>query len=473
MGSGKKELSSSLVLRKLQKKLSPAQIIALSFLLIIIIGGFLLSLPISHEKNVDVSIIDAFFTSVSAVCVTGLVTLTTASTWSFFGKLVILILIQIGGLSLITIFTFFMVNIGKKISLKSRLAIQTAFNNSSLGGMVRMVMLVIKGTLICELVGAVLLFVSFLNQGIIWYQALFYGIFHSISAFCNAGFDIIGEKSLIPYSGSFGINIVVMMLIVIGGIGFTVWKDVLTKAKSPFSRRIKQKSRFSLHTKLALIFTGVLLLSGTLFFLAAEYNNPKTLGHLSFAHKLLVSSFQSVTLRTAGFATVAQDGLTEASKLISSLFMIIGGSPGGTSGGIKTVTLAIILCSVWSIIKGRKKIVVFERTISVITLQKALTVTVLMIGLLFAGTAILAIAEDHTTFPHGISDLIFEVSSALGTVGLSTGITPFLSEIGKLVLMLCMFIGRIGPITLIISLSHGLHIDDDVIGYPNEDVMIG
>lgn len=473
MNRDKKELSTSLVLRKLQNKLSPAQIIALSFLLIIIIGGLLLSLPISHTENTEVSIMDAFFTSVSAVCVTGLVTLTTATTWSIFGKLVILILIQVGGLSLITIFTFFMVNIGRKISLKSRLAIQTAFNNSSLGGMVRMVMLVIKGTLICELVGAVLLFISFLNQGIIWYKALFYGIFHSVSAFCNAGFDIIGEKSLIPYSGNFGINIVVMMLIVTGGIGFTVWKDVLTKVKFRFLRRIRQKSRFSLHTKLALIFTGVLLLSGALFFLAAEYNNPKTLGDLSFAHKLLASSFQSVTLRTAGFATVAQDGLTEASKLFSSLFMIIGGSPGGTSGGIKTVTLAIILCSVWSILKGRKKIVAFERTISVLTLQKALTVTVLMISLLFAGTAILSITEDHTIFPHSISDLIFEVSSALGTVGLSTGITPFLSDTGKFVLMLCMFVGRIGPITLIISLSRGLHIVDDIIGYPDEDVMIG
>ena len=280
MNRDRKALSTSLVLRKLQKKLSPAQIIALSFLLIIIIGGLLLSLSISHTENTKLSIMDALFTSVSAVCVTGLVTLTTATTWSIFGKLVILILIQIGGLSLITIFTFFMVNIGRKISLKSRLAIQTAFNNSSLGGMVRMVMLVIKGTLICELVGAVLLFISFLNQGIIWYKALFYGIFHSVSAFCNAGFDIIGEKSLIPYSGNFGINIVVMMLIVTGGIGFTVWKDVLTKVKFRLLRRIKQKIRFSLHTKLALIFTGVLLLSGALFFLAAEYNNPKTLGDL-------------------------------------------------------------------------------------------------------------------------------------------------------------------------------------------------
>lgn len=462
-----------LIFRKLQKRLSPPQMISLSFLGIIIIGGLLLSLPFAHAKNIEVSILDAFFTSVSAVCVTGLVTLTTASTWSIFGKLIILILIQIGGLSLITVFTFFMVNIGKKISLKSRLAIQSAFNHSSPGGMVKMVMFVIKGTLICELAGAVVLFVSFLSQGVVWYKALFYGIFHSISAFCNAGFDIIGDKSLIPFVGNYGVNITVMALIIIGGIGFMVWGDLFNQVEYKYTKRRKQKARLSLHTKLALILTSVLLVSGTICFLFMEYNNPKTLGPLDFPQKLLAAAFQSVTLRTAGFATIAQDGLTEASKLLSSMFMMIGGSPGGTAGGIKTVTLAIVFCSVWSIIKGSRKIVSFERTISVLTLQKALTIIVLMFILLFAGTGILSITEDHTLYPHGLSDIIFEVSSALGTVGLSTGITPFLSVAGKFVLMLCMFVGRIGPITLIISMSHKLHVGDDIVGYPDEDVMIG
>lgn len=473
MGSNNSGLLSSLLLRKLQKRLSPAQIIVFSFLLIIIVGGLLLSLPISHGTDVYVSVLDAFFTSVSAVCVTGLVTLTTATTWSFFGKIVILTLIQIGGLSLITIFTFFMVNIGKKISLKSRLAIQTAFNNSSLGGMVRMVILIIKGTLIFELIGAVLLFISFMSQGIIWHKALFYGIFHSISAFCNAGFDIIGETSLVKYAGNLGINIVIMILITTGGIGFTVWQDIVIKLKFRLSKRTKQKSRLSLHTKLALFFTGVLLLSGTIFFMVTEYYNPNTLGNLTIGHKLLASLFQSVTLRTAGFATITQGGLTEASKLFSSILMIIGGSPGGTAGGIKTVTIAIILCSVWSIIKGRNKIVVFDRAISVTTLQKALTVTVLIIALLFAGTTVLSFTENNVAFLHSTSDILFEVASALGTVGLSTGITPFLTEVGKIVLMICMFIGRIGPITLIISLATRLHIGGDIIGYPEEDVMIG
>lgn len=473
MRSEKNKLSASSVLRKLQKRFSPAQIIVLSFLMIIIIGGILLTLPLSHAHDADVSVIDAFFTAVSAVCVTGLVTLTTATTWSFFGKVIILLLIQAGGLSLITIFTFFMVNIGKKISLRSRLAVQAAFNSSSLGGMVRMVVLVIKGTLICELAGAVILFILFLNQGIVWHKALFYGVFHSVSAFCNAGFDIVSEKSLTPFVSNFGVNIVIMMLIIIGGIGFMVWRDILNKVKFRFSKHLKQKFRLSLHTRLALIATGFLLISGAIFFFVAEYNNPKTLGSLSLPQKWLAAFFQSVTLRTAGYATIAQNGLTEASKLFSCLFMMIGGSPGGTAGGIKTVTLAIVICSVLSIMKGRRKIVVFERTISVFTLQKALTIIVLMLVLLFAGTAILSITEDRTVFPYSISDLLFEVSSALGTVGLSTGITPFLSGAGKILLMACMFIGRIGPITLIISLSHNLRVGDDSVEYPLEDVMIG
>ena len=464
---------ASTVRRKIQREFSPIRIVVLSFMLVITTGGILLSLPISHAGDAPVAVLDAFFTAVSAVCVTGLVTVTTASTWSLFGKIVIMLLIQIGGLSLVTVLTFFMVNIGKKISLKNRLAIQAALNNSSFGGMVRMVLFVIKGTLVIELTGAAVLFVSFLGQGIAWKKALFYGVFHSISAFCNAGFDIIGEKSLMPYSGHFIINAVIMGLIVSGGIGFTVWSDIYNRVKILFSKQTKRKKRFSIHTKLALIFTGIMLLSGALFFFTVEYNNPKTLGGLSLPHKILASSFQSVTIRTAGFFTIAQDGLTEASKLFSSLYMIIGGSPGGTAGGIKTVTLAIVLCSVWSIIKGRSNIVVFKRTIPVTTLQRALAIVVLMISLLLTGTTILAITENNSAFPHSVSDLIFEVSSALGTVGLSTGITPFLSGIGKLVLMLCMFIGRTGPITLIISLQHGSGNTDEVIVYPNEDVMIG
>lgn len=465
----------SLKLKNFRQRLSPAKIITLSFLLIIIIGGFILSLPISqsNDANTKVSVIDALFTAVSAVCVTGLVTVTTASAWSLFGKIVIILLIQIGGLSLISIFTFFMVQIGKKISLRSRLAIQAATNNSTLGGMVKMVKLVIKGTLFCEGIGAVILFFVFLNDGVHWANALFYGIFHSISAFCNAGFDVIGDQSLIPYVQNIGVNMVIMLLIVIGGIGITVWKDIIVIARSKLSKRIKHKPKLSLHSKLAVIFTAVLLLSGTILFLALEYNNKNTIGELAFGNKVLASMFHSVTLRTAGFATIAQNGLTEASKLLSSIFMLIGGSPGGTAGGIKTVTVAVILCSVWSILKSRNRIVVFEREVSANALRNALTVVVLMLTLLLIGTSILVVSENNSDFSHGLLDLIFEVSSALGTVGLTTGITPYLTAIGKLTLMICMFIGRIGPVTLLISLTQGLNTKEELISYPHEDVMIG
>ena len=465
--------SASKILKRIRKSFSPVQVVVLSFLLIITIGGVLLSLPISHAENESVPVLDAFFTAVSAVCVTGLTTLATATTWSVFGKIVVLFLIQIGGLSLVTILAFFMVFAGKKISLKNRLAIQTTLNEPTLGGMARMVMFVTKGVMAVELLGAMFLFILFLNQGVVWHKALWYGIFHSISAFCNAGFDVIGESSLIPYSDAVGINIVIMTLIITGGIGFIVWDDVFANVKLRLLGRRKRRNNFSLHTKLALTVTGVLLLAGTLFFLTAEYSNPKTIGGLTFSQKLLISSFQSTSLRTAGFATVAQDGMTEASKLICSLLMMIGGSPGGTAGGVKTVTLAIILCSVWSIVKGRTEIVAFERSVSVATLQRALAVAVLMISLLFIGTTILAMTEDAAKFPHTLSDLIFEVSSALGTVGLSTGITPRLSAAGKIVLMACMFIGRIGPITLIASISRGPQIGKELIRYQKEDVMIG
>lgn len=473
MKSLQQERGLLLVIKKLERRLSPAQMIALSFLLIIIIGGLLLCLPVSHAGHLEVSPVDAFFTAVSAVCVTGLVTVTTAAAWSISGKIVILLLIQIGGLSLITLFTFLMVYIGRKISLKNRLLIQTAYYNDSLGGAVRMVIMIIKGTLICELTGAVFLFIFFFSQGTVWYKALFYGVFHSVSAFCNAGFDVMGDSNFIPYVHHFGINLVLMVLVVTGGIGFSVWRDLLGRARLLVSKRRHKAVRLSLHSRLVLVTTGVLLVFGTLFILVEEYNNPATLGGFSFPEKLLASLFQSVTLRTAGFMTVPQGALTESSKLFSCLLMLIGGSPGGTAGGMKTVSIAVIICSVWSIVRSRSKIVVFKREISVTTLQNALAVVVLMLILLFFGTAILAFTEKSTPFPHTVSDLLFEVSSALGTVGLTTGITPFLSKIGKFVLMLCMFIGRIGPITLIISLKNSLTSGSEVVGYPHEDVMIG
>lgn len=454
------------------KKLSPAQTILISFLLVIILGTILLYLPISQTHSTNVSFLDAFFTATSAVCVTGLTTLITASTWSLLGKLILLCLIQIGGLSLITFFTYFAVHLGKKVTIKERLTLQTAFNSSNLNGMVRMVLLVIRGTLICEGIGALILFIFFFKN-LPWYQALFYGIFHSVSAFCNAGFDIIGDNSLIPYSSSFIINFVIMILIVIGGIGFTVWNDIIQAIISRISSKTNRKITISLHTKLVLITTLILLILGTSYFLIAEHNNPNTLGNLTWPHKILASSFQSTTLRTAGFSTINQYGLKEGSKLFSCLLMLIGGSPGGTAGGIKTVTIAIVFCSVWAVINNRYDNYVYGRTLSYKTLMKALTIILLMFILWGGSTALLSLTERKSIYHHSIIDLLYETSSALGTVGLTTGITPYLSNMGKIIIILCMFIGRIGPITLIISLAHRSNQIKLNISYPEEDVMIG
>jgi trk system potassium uptake protein TrkH len=463
----------SKVLTLLQRKMSASQIIALSFILVIIVGALLLFLPISHAADVDVKFIDALFTSASAVCVTGLTTVTTATTWNIVGKTVILCLIQIGGLSLITIFTYFTVHLGRKITLKERLTVQAAFNVNEISGMVRMVLLVIRGTLLCEGIGAAVLFGFFLKQGLPWYQAIYSGLFHSVSAFCNAGFDLVGENSFVPYAGSVVLNFTVMGLIVLGGIGFSVWRDMYMKFRYHFAPRPQRRPRLSLHSKLALGMTGVLLIVGALYFFISEYSNPGTLGQFSIPQKMLASVFQSVTLRTAGFSTFAQSALKDSSKLVSSIFMLIGGSPGGTAGGIKTVTIAIVLCSVWSTIRGYNQITVFERTIPIGILQRALTIIVIMLALWLTGTMLLLVSEQSSVFPHSAVDLLFEVSSALGTVGLTTGVTPFLTAFGKCIIIACMVIGRIGPIAIIISLLSSTTQVNERIQYPDEDVMIG
>lgn len=458
---------------KFTRKFTPAQTILISFLFVILLGSILLYLPISQSPGIKVSYLDTFFTSTSAVCVTGLTTHITATTWSIFGKFIILCLIQIGGLSLITFFTYFAIHLGKKVTIRDRLTLQAAFNSSNLNGMVRMVLLVIRGTLLCEGIGTLILFLFFLNNGLAWNQSIFYGLFHAVSAFCNAGFDIIGDQSLMAYSSSFTLSFVIMILIIIGGIGFTVWNDIVHYVKYRLSSTSKRKKLLSLHTKLVLVTTLILLIIGTTYFIITEFDNPATIGNFTLPHKILASSFQSTTLRTAGFSSINQNGLREASKLFSSILMLIGGSPGGTAGGMKTVTIAIVFCSVWTVINNRYDNYVFGRTLTDKTLMKALTIILLMLLLWGGSTSLLSITERNSPYKHSIIDLLYETSSALGTVGLTTGITPFLSKGGKIIIMICMFIGRIGPITLVVSLAHRSSQIDSSIHYPNEDVMIG
>ncbi len=454
-------------------RLTPSQVVALGFLCVILAGALLLSLPFAHARGVDISPLDALFTATSAVCVTGLTTVVTAAGWSLFGQIVILALIQVGGLSLTTLFTLIMVQMGRKVTLRDRLNLQAAFNANDIRGMVRMVLFVIRGTFLIEGVGAVLLAVFFARRGMGPARSLFYGVFHAVSAFCNAGFDLIGESSFVPYGDQAFLNLVIASLIILGGIGFSVWRDVYLKLRYRLSPALKRRYRFSLHSKLALICTAFLLLSGTLYFFVYEYSNPMTLGPMSVAHKLLAAWFQSVTLRTAGFFTIPQGGLSEGSKLFSSLFMLIGGSPGGTAGGMKTVTVAVLLLSTWSAFRGRSRINAFGRSLPAGALQKALTVAVAMIFLWGAGALTLSLTESGIAYAHSAADILFEASSALGTVGLSTGLTPHMTDPGKLVLILLMYIGRIGPLTLALSVARRAHAADERVQFPNEEVLIG
>lgn len=462
-------------LNKFRRHLNATQLVILSFLAVIISGSLILSLPISHKAGAEpAAYIDCLFTAVSATCVTGLVTVTTASQWNLFGQLVILAMIQIGGLSFVTLFTFFVANIGKKINIKNRMVIQVALNQNNLQGMVRIVTFAIKFTLLFEGIGALLLFLFFwLGQKIPTATAFYWGLFHSVSSFCNAGFDVIGDSSLSAYAASPLLNTTVMVLIITGGMGFTVWQNIKKMTVYYINNKQGKRVRLSLHTKLALITTGVLILSGALYFFATEYKNPSTLKQLSLAGKIWSSFFQSVTLRTAGFYTIDQFGLTESSKFVSSILMLIGGSPGGTAGGIKTVTLAVLLSSVAATLRGSENIDVLHRRISWAALQKAITIVGVMFSMWFAVATILEFTENGSAFSYTFMDLLFEVASALGTVGITTGITPYLTLAGKILIMTCMFIGRLGPVSIAVALHRRMTISENNILLPEEDILIG
>ncbi len=464
-----------LFIGRCRRHLTVTRLVVLSFLLVLLIGSFLLYLPFSRAQGASKAhYIDCLFTAVSATCVTGLVTVTTATQWSLFGQIVILIMIQIGGLSFITLFTFIVINAGKKVNIHRRMLVQASLNQNSLQGMVRIVKLAIKGTFLLEGLGAITFFLYFwLNQGISPEKAIYWGIFHSISSFCNAGFDVISDSSLSAYVTSPLMNITVMVLIVTGGIGFTVWKDLIGIIKQRFVKQPGKRVRLSVHSKLALLSTLFLIVFGAAYFLATEYHNPATLGELSLGSKTWASLFQSVTTRTAGYYTINQNGLTESSKFVSSILMLIGGSPGGTAGGMKTVTLAVVVASIRATLKGRKDIDIFNRRLPWRALQKAITVIGLMLVLWFSVATLLEFTETGSLFQYTFMDLLFETASGLGTVGLTTGITPFLSPIGKILIMLCMFIGRLGPISIAVALQRKMHASEESIHYPEEDVLIG
>jgi len=445
--------------------LSTTQIILLSFIVAIGVGSLLLALPISAADGHAVPYVDALFTATTATCVTGLVTVPTATTWSVFGQIVILILIQIGGLGIITIMSGFMLMLNRKMGIGDRLLLQDAFNLNTMSGLAKFIRNILLGTLIIEGIGALLYMTVFVPS--FGARGIWISVFNAVSAFCNAGIDIIGENSLYDYATNPIINIVTSALIIIGGIGYIVWWDVLRvlRGRTPKNRRVFR--HLTLHSKIAIVTTLSLIFGGGLFLFIVEYNNPESIGSLSLIDKIQVSLFQSVTTRTAGFASVPQESLTGAGAILSMILMFIGGSPVGTAGGVKTVTVAVLLCSALSTVRNKQSATLFNRAISADSIRKAVAVVATFVCILLSSTVLLSMTTDASSL-----DVFYEAMSATATVGLSRNVTSGLDSLGKIIIIFTMYFGRVGPISLAVALgSRGK--DQNAISDPVEEISIG
>ena len=445
--------------------LSTTQIILLSFLVTILVGSVLLALPISSENGKPVPYLDALFTATTSTCVTGLVTLPTVSAWSVFGQVVILLLIQIGGLGLITIMSGLMLLLNRKMGIGDRLLIQDAFNLNTMSGLAKFVKNVLLGTLIIEGIGALLYMLVFIPE--FGAKGVWISIFNSVSAFCNAGIDIIGENSLCNYATHPLVNLVTSALIILGGLGYIVWWDLLRviKTRSPKNRKIFR--HLTLHSKIAVTVSAGLILAGAVLIFIFEYSNPLTIGEMSLFDKIQVSFFQSVTTRTAGFASVPQESLTNASAAVSIILMLIGGSPVGTAGGMKTVTITVLVCSAFATIRNKNGATLFGRRISDESIKKAVAVVVMFLAIC-AMSSVLLMATSNAS----VIDAVYETVSATATVGLSRNLTATLNTFGKLIIIVTMYFGRVGPISLAVAFG-SKNESQNVISEPTEDISIG
>ena len=446
--------------------LSTTRIIMVSFLSVILAGSILLSLPISAANGEAIPYIDALFTATTATCVTGLVTLPTVSAWSTFGQAVILLLIQVGGLGTVTIMAGFFLLLHRRMRLSDNLLIQDAFNLNTMTGLGSFIKKVILGTFAVESIGALLYMTVFIPE--FGARGIWISIFNAVSAFCNAGIDIIGESSLIPYAADPLVNTVTAALIILGGLGYIVWWDLIRVTRLAVQRRrLSALAHLTLHSKLALSATALLLVGGGVAFFALECRNPLTIGNMSLFDQLQVSFFQSVTTRTAGFATVSQSALTDGSVVLSLLLMFIGGSPVGTAGGVKTVTIAVLFASALNTVRNRDEITLFNRRIEKDALRKSIAVVSMSFLIAFISTVLLSMVCDAN-----LTDLLYETVSATATVGLSRDLTPTLNPWGKLIITATMYLGRVGPI----SLAFAFHIkskNTNIITNPTEPVSVG
>ncbi|PQD96799.1 Ktr system potassium transporter B [Pradoshia eiseniae] len=432
--------------------LTPPQVLALGFALVILLGTLLLKMPISTKA--EITWMEAFFTAASATTVTGLSVIDIGTTLSVFGECVMIVMIQIGGLGLMTFAIFTLILLGKRIGLKERLLMQESFNQTSIGGVIRLVKILFIFTLAVELAGTAILSLKWIPEyGAV--RGLFYSLFHSVSAFNNAGFALFSDN-LIGFSHDGLINLVISFLIITGGLGFTVFVDLSNK------RNFKN---LKLHSKIMLIGTLVLNVTAILLLFLLEYSNEATIGSLPLGEKLWVSYFQGIAPRTAGFNTVDIADMTNGSLLLIMLLMFIGAGSASTGSGIKVTTFVVIVWSVLGYIRGQKNPAMFERNIHQTVVIKSLAVTMIGLFFVFLTAFLLTITEEAP-----MSVILFESFSAFGTVGLSMGFTPDLSLVGRILIIILMFIGRIGPLTLAFSFARS---KESKIRYPEEDIFIG
>ena len=439
-------------------QLSGVQILALGFAIVILVGAIILTLPISSKSGNFTNFLDSLFTATSAVCVTGLVTLDTGTYWNEFGQIVIMLLIEVGGLGFMAFTTLLAILLKRRITLRDRLIMQEAMNTFSIQGLVKMVERIVLFTVLVQIIGGLLLATQFIKDyGPL--KGLYFGIFHSVSAFCNAGFDLFGGySSVTSYSSNAIVLLTLSIIIIVSGLGFTVIIELL---------KYKKDRRLSTHTKLVLLMTSILLFGGILFMFALEYNNPETLGPMSIKNKILNAIFAGVSPRTAGFNSISLDGMTSGGKFLTIILMYIGGSPGSTAGGLKTATFGIIVLTVVSVIKGREDTELFGRRLSKELVYRAFAILIISFSLVVVVTMLLCITQPKEQF----IDLLYEATSAFATVGLTTGVTQRLNFIGKIIIMITMYFGRVGPLTVALALTNKRK--NKGYRYPETKILIG
>ena len=445
--------------RKIQ--LAPTQIIALVFLAIILLGTILLSLPAASRDGVSPGFLPALFTATSSTCVTGLVMFDTWTQWSGLGQIVIICLIEIGGLGFMSAASLVIFLLRKRVGLKQRMVMAQALSVNDMTSIVRLQKVVLIGSLLVQLTGALILIVHFWPQ----YgpeQAIKWGLFHAISAFCNAGFDIFGcmqaGSSLTMFQSDPVVLLTLGALVAIGGLGFFVWEEVI---------RIHNWKRFSVYTKLVLLMSGILTLGGMIGFCVLEWSNPETIGNMPWYDKLLGGLFQSMTVRTAGFDAIGQGSLTDGGKAFSMMLMLVGGSSGSTAGGVKTVTMMVLLLFLWSRIRGKGSVQIFKHSVPNNQVLDAMTIVSIVVGLaVFGGLFISA------TSPIGFTDGLYESVSALATVGLTTGVTTSLSVPAQVLIIIYMYFGRVGILTLSLGFLMGNQAQERI-RYANTNLLIG